>query len=266
MKSVLNILLLIVLPYSVWLHGQEMVDIGGAIKIEDTNTSFPTPGTIRFNQNTSDFEGWNGQHWMSLTAGLQEGTVTDVEGNSYRTIKIGNQEWMSENLRTKRYRNGHLVTLTQSNSNWENATFGAYCWYNNDAGNDATYGKLYNWHAVADTRGLCPEGWHVASQNDFNVLTTFLNGSNLAGGKMKEIAFWNSPNIGATNTSGFSGLPGGSRSPDGTFGFEASQGWWWSSSSSASFPFFISLSRQSSSLISALDSPRHGMSVRCVKD
>ena len=95
-------------------YGQERMEVEGAIVIKNSEDATPVPGTIRFNPTTNDFEGWNGSRWLSLTIGKQFGQVTDMEGNVYRTVKIGTQEWMTENLRTRRYRNNQLVTLTGS--------------------------------------------------------------------------------------------------------------------------------------------------------
>lgn len=151
------------------------------------------------------------------TMNAQEtGAVTDIEGNVYLTIKIGDQLWMAENLKVSRYRNGDNIPNVPDTSEWVNLTTGAWVYYNNDSSNDETYGKLYNWYAVDDNRGLCPTGWHVPSEEEWTTLTIFLIGRNV-GGTMKSTTGWNSPNTGATNESGFSGLPGGNRNSDGDF-------------------------------------------------
>ena len=146
-------------------------------------------------------------------------TVTDIDGNTYNTVQIGDQVWMSENLKTTRYRNGgQIPNVTTDNTAWGNLTTGAWSYYNNDVSNNAIYGKLYNWYTtLGDT--LCPTGWGVPTNAEWTTLTTYLGGGSVAGGKMKSIgtAYWNSPNVGATNESGFSGLPGGFRYRVGSF-------------------------------------------------
>jgi len=150
--------------------------------------------------------------------------VTDVDGNTYSSIKIGTQVWLAENLKTTKYNDGSKITLVTDNNSWANLFTEAYCWYNNDQltyGN--TYGALYNWYAV-NTGKLCPTGWHVPSDDEWKTLEINLgmtqaeaniHGSRGTdeGGKLKETGtmHWNSPNTGATNESGFTALPGGYR-------------------------------------------------------
>jgi len=147
------------------------------------------------------------------------GTVTDIDGNTYQTIKIGNQWWMMENLKVTHYRNGDAIPNVTDNTEWTNLTTGAYCNYNNNSANVATYGRLYNWYAVNDSRNIAPAGWHVPTNAEWQTLVDYLGGNLVAGGKMKEVgtAHWDSPNAGATNESGFSALPGGLRSLYGDF-------------------------------------------------
>lgn len=128
---------------------------------------------------------------------------------------------MAQNLRTTKYKNGDAVPNVSNNFDWSNLGSGAYCWYTNSNGFEQPYGKLYNWYAVIDSRGLCPTGWHVPSDAEWTTLTDYLGGTSIAGGKMKETSttHWISPDSGATNESGFTGLPGGNRNSDGTFLF-----------------------------------------------
>jgi len=145
-------------------------------------------------------------------------TVTDIDGNVYNTVQLGSQFWMSENLKTTKYRNGAYIPNVVGNADWQALTTGAWSYYDHDAANDPIYGKLYNWYTtLGDT--LCPTGWGVPTDAEWTVLTEYLGGENIAGGKMKSIgtAYWNSPNTGATNESGFSVLPGGYRNFDGSF-------------------------------------------------
>jgi uncharacterized protein (TIGR02145 family) len=204
------------------------------------------------------------------------GTVTDIDGNTYTTITIGTQEWMKENLKTTRYRNGDLIPTNLSNTQWENTTEGAFSVYNDVAQYNNIYGKLYNWYAVADPRELCPTGWHVPSDGEWDILATFLGGNLAAGGKMKTVGelqagtgFWESPNVEASNISGFSGLPGGSRNYLGVYGSINFDGIWWSSTQSnnsnyqaySRFLFFYS-----GELNDFSGNFQDGFSVRCLKD
>lgn len=142
-------------------------------------------------------------------------TVTDYDGNVYQTVLIGDQCWMMENLKVTHYRNGDPIPHVTDGVTWGNLTSGAYCNYNNDEGNVATYGRLYNWYAVDDSRNIAPAGWHVPSDAEWQTLVDYLGGDAVAGGKMKEAGttHWASPNTGATNESGFTALPGGGPRP-----------------------------------------------------
>ncbi len=146
---------------------------------------------------------------------LTYGTMTDQDGNTYKTITIGTQTWMAENLKTTKYRNGDPIPNVTDISEWYHLTTGAYCDYINTPGSDVTYGKLYNWHTVADSRNIAPTGWHVPSDAEWAILIEYLGGSDVAGGKLKETGttHWYNPTTEATNESGFTGLPGGSAPP-----------------------------------------------------
>lgn len=136
------------------------------------------------------------------------------------TVKIGKQTWMKKNLDVTRYRNGDPIPQVTDSVLWAALTTGAYCYFNNDSATyAATYGKLYNWYAVSDPRGLAPAGWHVPSDVEWTTLTLFLGGDSVAGGKLKEtgLLHWRTPNRQATNTTGFTALPGGMRTNKGSF-------------------------------------------------
>lgn len=143
----------------------------------------------------------------------ETGSLMDADGSVYLTVKIGKQWWMAENLKVTRYRNGISIPKVTDSATWGGLTSGAYCEYNNDINNIATYGRLYNWYCVNDSRNLAPEGWHVPSDIEWQILVDYLGGNAVAGGRMKEAGttHWNSPNWAGTNESGFSGLPGGDR-------------------------------------------------------
>jgi len=159
------------------------------------------------------------------------GTVTDIDGNVYNTITIGTQVWMVENLKVTHYRNGVSIPNVTDGTEWGNLTTGAYCNYNNDANISTTYGRLYNWYAVDDSRNIAPMGWHVPTNPELTTLIEYLEGESIAGGKLKETgtSHWYSPNTGATNESGFTALPGGCRCPCPywTFAGISSAGYWW---------------------------------------
>lgn len=193
--------------------------------------------------------------------------VEDIDCNTYRTIKIGNQVWMAENLKVKHYRNGDTILNVTDGNKWEYLNTGAYCNYDNSSKNAYIYGSLYNWYAIKNKRGLAPEGWHIPSYKEWTDLENYL-GSN-AGGKMKVrgIGYWESPNEGATNTSGFSALPGGHRYYYGTFdniGYNSS--WWTSTESSSSNAWVHYLVYEISDVVRVDYSKRGGLSVRCIKD
>jgi len=197
------------------------------------------------------------------------GTITDVEGNVYNTISIGNQIWTVENLKTTKYNDGTGIPLVSSESSWTNLPSPAFCWYdNNPTSYKDLYGALYNWHTV-NTGKLCPIGWHVPSDAEWTTLTSYLGGSNIAGGKMKEVGttHWISPNVGATNESGFTALPGGRRYADGVFDYVGYGSYWWSSTAqnvSNAYPWRIN---QAASIVYADVSLRsNGYSIRCIKD
>lgn len=141
-------------------------------------------------------------------------TVTDIDGNIYQTVKIGNQWWMVKNLKVTRYRNGDVIPNVTDGSTWVSLSTGAYCAYGNDEDVIDMVGYLYNWYAVDDSRNIAPWGWHVPSDAEWTILTDYLGGTSIAGGKLKATEpswWWMTPNTGATNESGFSALPGGCR-------------------------------------------------------
>jgi uncharacterized protein (TIGR02145 family) len=163
-------------------------------------------------------------------------SVSDKDGNSYKTIQIGTQVWMAENLKTTKYNDGTSIPEVTDYTDWKNLTTGGYSWYNNDALSfKSTYGALYNWYAVTDNRNICPTGWHVPTSGEWITLASYLGGENVAGGKAKETGttHWLSPNRGATNETGFTGLPAGLRlnSSDIQFINIGYSGNWWSTSS-----------------------------------
>jgi len=196
-------------------------------------------------------------------------TVTDIDGNVYQTVLIGDQCWMMENLKVTHYRNGDPIPNVTDNSTWEGLTSGAYCEHNNDPGNVATYGRLYNWYAVDDSRNIAPEGWHVPTDAEWQVLVDYLGVDGVAGGKLKEAGttHWVSPNTGATNESGFTALPGGYRCYDGGFYNMSSHAYFWSSTEyDDNYAWSRSLGFNYSEVGRSYGSKDYGFSIRCVKD
>ncbi len=196
-------------------------------------------------------------------------TVTDIDGNVYHTISIGTQVWMVENLKTTKYRNGDPIPNVTDGSTWLNNTTGAYCNYDNVLNNATLCGRLYNWYSVNDTRNICPSGWHVSTDAEWTVLTTFLGGENIAGGKLKETGntHWQNPNTGATNESGFTALPGGYRLGNGSFYDIGNYSSWWSSSEYSTFFAWFRYVRFDAGIIGIqYDAKISGNSVRCVED
>jgi len=194
--------------------------------------------------------------------------LTDIDGNTYNTVWIGGQLWMAENLKTTKYNDGMTIPEVTDNNQWLGLTTGAYCWYFNNITNKATYGALYNYYAI-HTGSLAPIGWHVATDAEWTTLITYLGGQSVAGGKLKEsgTAHWLSPNTGATNSSGFTALPGGYRSNDGTFGLVGGYGFWWSATESDSSNAWYRFMYYSGSGVSRYHNYKDvGFSVRCVRD
>ena len=236
-------------------------------------------------------------------------TVTDIDGNVYQTVIIGNQEWMAENLRVTRYNNEDDIPTGLSNADWGSTTSGAYEIYphegggitendvegiNSDAEMVAAYGKLYNWYAVVDSRGLCPQGWSVPSDDDWITLVNYVvsqgflnsNVTNGAGNALKSCRQVGSPLGGECNTSthprwywnsdnthhgfdefGFSALPGGYCGTNGSYYFIGYYGYWWSSSELSSIHAWKRQMYSNNGMVyrSFLDK-RLGFSVRCVRD
>ena len=211
-----------------------------------------------------------------LITSLAFSTVTDIDGNVYETVIIGDQLWMAENLKVTHYRNGDEIPTGHSNSEWESLSTGAYAVYDDDPSNAEIYGNLYNWYAIDLETGVCPEGWHVPTDDEWTILSDYLGGSDIAGGKLKECTegscpeseYWNSPNMGATNESGFTGLPGGCRwASSGSYLYLGVVGFFWSSTEySNDDAWYRILNCNYSGIGRTIDNKRYGSSVRCVRD
>lgn len=218
---------------------------------------------------------------------IETGTVTDVDNNTYKTVKIGNQWWMAENLRTKHYRNGLSVFTmlpTDPDTVWSNAKKGLYCSYFNDNSNIGTYGLLYNWLAVADTSNIAPAGWHVPTDDEWKELERYLGMSgadaekvNWRGSHEADKLKLASPygwstygSIWSSNESGFSAQAGSCRLFNATWGYPGVQstGFWWSSTlrPGNNEPWYRYLDYKKSNVFRYYGPKQYGMSIRCVKD
>jgi uncharacterized protein (TIGR02145 family) len=205
---------------------------------------------------------------------LNYGSVTDIDGNSYNTIQISTQTWMAENLKTTKFNNGTEIPLVTDGTVWSNLTTDGYCWYNNDASvNKITYGALYNWYTV-NKGNLCPTGWHVSSSAEWETMATYLGGvPDHFQKKLKETGtthwYLNTPGQlhDATNSSGFTALPGGLRSVNGMFSQIRGEGHWWTSTESdATTANSLALYFYDMGGTPEAHAKKLGLSVRCVKD
>jgi len=196
-------------------------------------------------------------------------TVTDIDGNVYAGITIGSQVWMATELKTTKFRDGSAIPAVTDNVAWGNLTTPGMCDYGNTAANAATYGKLYNWYAVADPRGLCPEGWHVPAQVEWISMLDAIGGIYEAGGKMKEVGttHWSSPNSYATNESGFTSLGGGYRNYQGVFkDLSYNVGYWSSTPSNSGYAMYIGLWFMNKDVDNYALDKKSGINVRCIQD
>ena len=246
--------------------------------LPSTDTTKNGTGTGLF---TSNLRGLNGsttyyvRAYATNSAGTGYGNqvsfttlpvIIDASNNRYTSIVINGLEWLTTNLKTIKYANGDSISNVTIDGSWALSNSGAWSFYNNDPSNDATFGKLYNWYAVNDPRGLCPSGWHVATENNWQSLSTPFGGFGAAGNELKTTTSWTLPNSN-TNTSGFSALPGGGRSSGGSFADITSRGGWWTSSTSGPVTSkYISMIFNSDAVGVFDIDVKSGFSVRCVKD
>ena len=215
------------------------------------------------------------------------GTVTDYDGNVYNTVVIGTQTWMVENLKVTHYRNGAAIANVIDNTAWTVLNTGAYCWYSNNVSNKGTYGALYNWFTVADSRNIAPTGWHIPTDAEWTTMENYLiaNGYNYDGSTtgynyakaLASATGWDSDagtgTVGNTdypakrNATGFTALPGGRRSSNGTFYLVGGSGDWWSATEGgATYAFGRYLGCDISNVSRSWASKEIGFSVRCLRD
>jgi len=239
----------------------------GNFKVAVSGLTMGTTYYIRCYATNSTGTSYGGQ--LTFTTLLE-----DVDGNTYHTVMIGKQEWMVENLKVGRYRDGTLIHKVTDPTVWGSQTKGAYCSYNEDNTDSITYGHLYNWSAVTNSKYLAPTGWHIPTQAEWTTLMTYLGGASVAADKLKATGttYWTGNYAGATNSSGFTALPGGSISLDNNvYGFYnlGIIGQWWSAtevSSGSSNAYSWYINNTSSEAINDKSLKQIGLSVRCIKD
>jgi uncharacterized protein (TIGR02145 family) len=216
---------------------------------------------------------YHARAYATNSVGTAYGGDSAFMTNPVPSVMICSQVWMIKNLDISTYRNGDPIPQVTDATQWSGLTTGAWCWYNNDSATYASYGKLYNWYAVNDPRGLAPSGWHVPSYTEWTTLSTCLGGDAVAGGALKEAGttHWLSPNTGATNSSGFAGLPASFRIKTGTYNAigVGSYGYWWSSTESVGNSlnaWFWNLAFDNTTVSSNTPNKASGLSVRCLRD
>lgn len=230
----------------------------------------PANGLLIYQTNTPiGFYYYNGTAWKLLGSGSGDqdnngfGNVIDINGNIYPTVKIHGQEWMAENLRATHFGNGEEIPNVIPNILWTNNQGPKRCWYND---NTTIYGILYNFYAVNDPRSICPPGWHVPSASEWTMLVDHLSGQDYAGARLKAAVLWQAL-YNASNETGFSALPGGSRDIWGTFSEAGSKGTFWSASElnpGVAHMRYMNANNQSATAGTAFT--ESGFSVRCVKN
>lgn len=193
--------------------------------------------------------------------------MQDIDGNRYQTVAIDGQIWMAENLKTSRYKNGDSIQELRSDKEWKNSKAGGWCHYENDSANGNIYGKLYNWNAVIDPRGLCPEGWHVPSRDEFRKLIDYSGGNTVGGAALKTATLWQIPGEIETRNIGFNAIPGGARYYAGVFyymGYFA--GFWTSTEGNRDFGWSYYLDSSNPNTVLQFFGKNTGFSCRCIRN
>jgi uncharacterized protein (TIGR02145 family) len=240
---------------------------GNTLGIYSTQISGLTLGSTYFVRTyATNASGTAYSNTRTITTALPP--VVDIDGNYYDTVHIGNQIWFKQNINTTRYRNGGSIPYVLGNSDWQALTTGAWSNYNHDDANNPIYGKLYNCYStLGDT--LCPTGWGVPTDAEWTILTDYLGGESVAGGKMKSVgtAYWNDPNTGATNESGFSALPGGYRDYNGSFSNIRVSAVFWSAAENVGLNAWYPYLNNYNGIVDRIFSSKSvGASVRCLRD
>jgi clan AA aspartic protease (TIGR02281 family) len=218
----------------------------------------------RFGKFTMDYSNSN-----LIIGGSPNTSSNTTNSNTIKSVKIGTQTWMTENLKVDRFRNGDLIQEVTTDEEWKKACIEekpAWCYYDNDPANGTKYGKLYNWYAVNDPRGIAPADFHIPTDAEWAILSNFLGGENTAGKKMKSTSGW-LENGNGINTSSFSGLPGGNGNDDGSFSSLGYSGYWWSITvDGTNRAYYRHLGRANDALYRNSAMKVAGLSVRCIKD
>jgi uncharacterized protein (TIGR02145 family) len=207
---------------------------------------------------------------VSFTTSFDSAAVlTDIDGNQYHSVRIGTQIWLVENLRVTRYLDGTPINNITDPAAWYRHKSEAYADYDNDPDNSITYGRLYNFYASVQDRQYVPKGWHIPTDGEWQTLVDYLGGDAVAGGKLKDASgrFWKSPNVGATNESGFTALPSGRRHYDGSFiGKGISTIFWSSGANHSNTAWDRAVTFDYQGVYYDNDDKRCGLAVRCIKD
>lgn len=256
-------------PYALTVVNETGLYINGASQQPDcidvnlitTTTTTSTSSTTTTSTSTTST--------TTTTTTLTPTTTTTTTIFPFPTALICGSQWVTENLNVVTYRNGDVIPQVQDQTQWASLTTGAWCYYNNDSATGTTYGRLYNWYAVNDPRGLAPNGYHIPSDAEWTNMINCLGGKFVAGGALKEAGFshWATPNTGATNSTGFNGLPGGNRANDGVFLSITFLGFWWTASEYDlvnAYPAYIRY--DGPSIYQFTQSKKRGFSVRLIKD
>ncbi|NUY81435.1 T9SS type A sorting domain-containing protein [Flavobacterium sp. MAH-1] len=196
--------------------------------------------------------------------------VVDIDGNTYASVIIGNQEWAVGNLNVTKYNNGDIIPERTTANNWHDSPNGAWSNYLNDPSNGTIYGKIYDWDSVTDPRGLAPEGWHIPTKAEWDELIAFVGGPATAGIALKSTTLWNTPNVGATNSSGFSAIPNGIRYYDGNFSlpayFGSSNAFWTTTEFTPGAVYSFSMSSATTAVNNGYYPATAGYAIRFLKD
>lgn len=233
-------------------------------------TLLVTGGCAKREQASQKPQKWSAAPQPDSNLFAQDGEKTPSTADDFKTVTMGTQQWMAENLNVGAFRNGDPIPEAKTKVQWEAAyknEAAAWCYYNNDSANGKKFGRLYNWYAVNDQRGLAPTGWHVPSDQEWTVLVSYLGGENAAGLKMKSSTGWNGSGSG-NNSSGFTGLPGGERLyEDAGFHGKGEIGFWWSSTKNDKWNAWYRALHCSYTLAGRDNGGMNtGFSVRCVKN
>jgi len=234
-------------------------------------TSFKNGRFISFFRNTCILAGF--VVFLNILAACKKtednSTLTDFDGNSYKTVVIGGQTWMAENLKTTRYNDGSQIPCIRSNNAWKTAYSPAYCWYDNDSlANMNAYGALYSLYTINSSK-ICPAGWHIPTDAEWTGLFTYLDNETLASNKLKEtgVTHWRGTSDVVTNETGFTALPGGYRAADGSFSGKTWYGYWWIANEGATdHGSAICMSYESGQIYRVGETALNAISVRCIKN